>query len=184
LCPTRSSPHFKGYCQRCFVYLFPEEKVARNYKVKEQHVVDHIKLFLKDTSYCILFDKTLGGCSSRRPDIFIDCLTHCVIVEIDETQHDSDDYCSCENKRMMELFQDAGNRPIVFIRFNPDGYKNTLGKKIPSCFKKHKNGLVVISDKKTWESRVKTLTDRLAYHTTILSEKEVTIEHLYYNGFH
>ena len=29
------------------------------------------------------------------------------------------------NKRLMELSQDVGFRPIVFIRFNQDGYKIT-----------------------------------------------------------
>ena len=35
--------------------------------------------------------------------------------------------CSCENKRIMEISQDLGHRPIVFIRFNPDEY-NKNGK--------------------------------------------------------
>ena len=45
------------------------------------------------------------------------------IVEIDENQHIEYD-CSCENKRIMELSQDVGHRPIIFIRFNPDDYLN------------------------------------------------------------
>jgi len=43
--------------------------------------------------------------------------THILIVEIDENAHAVYD-CSCENKRLMELSQDVGHRPIVFIRFN------------------------------------------------------------------
>jgi len=63
----------------------------------------------------MIFDKQTGGCSKMRPDVFIDKFTHVVIIECDENQHKD---TSCENKRTMELFQDFGNRPIVFIRFN------------------------------------------------------------------
>ena len=44
-----------------------------------------------------------------------------IIVEIDEYQHENITY-SCENKRIMEISQDLGHRPIIFIRFNPDEY--------------------------------------------------------------
>ena len=33
----------------------------------------------------------------------------------------------CKNKRIMEIFQDLGSRPIVFIRFNQDKYDNVQG---------------------------------------------------------
>ena len=65
-------------------------------------------------------DKTINdGCSKRRPDLLLDFGYQIVIIEIDENQHNNYD-CSCENKRIMELSQDLGHRPIVFIRFNPD----------------------------------------------------------------
>ena len=35
LCDTRPSKKYKGYCLRCFINLFPNEKVSRNYKTKE-----------------------------------------------------------------------------------------------------------------------------------------------------
>ena len=70
----------------------------------------------------MIFDRIIeGGCSRRRPDVFIECGTHSVIVECDEKQHRS--YLqTCENRRTMELFTDLGNRPVVMIRFNPDSY--------------------------------------------------------------
>ena len=40
----------------------------------------------------------------------------------------------CENKRTMEIFQDIGCRLCVFIRFNPDSYTTSNGKKIKSPF--------------------------------------------------
>ena len=51
---------------------------------------------------------------------------HIIIVEIDENAHINYD-SSCENKRLMELSQDLGFRPIVFIRFNPDDYIDKEG---------------------------------------------------------
>ena len=62
-------------------------------------------------------------CSKRRPDLFLDLGYQILIIEIDENQHLDYD-CSCENKRIMELSQDVGHKPIVFIRFNPDEYCN------------------------------------------------------------
>ena len=50
----------------------------------------------------MIFNKEIkGGCSKRRPDVRIECLTHTVIVECGEHQHKN---VKCEEKRMMELF--------------------------------------------------------------------------------
>jgi hypothetical protein len=62
-----------------------------------------------------------GGCSKRRPDLLYDMYTHVIIVENDENSHKTYDEI-CENKRMMQLFEDLGNRPIVFIRFDCGNY--------------------------------------------------------------
>jgi hypothetical protein len=124
---SRNSLH----CLRCYVYNFPGEKVSHNYKIKEQHFVDSIKgaSVLPDNAE-ITFDKRLqGGCSGRKPDVFIDLYSHTVHYENDEDQHRT---YACENKRMMELFQDAGNRLQVQLRLNPDSYTSADGKEYPS----------------------------------------------------
>jgi len=145
-----SNKKYKGYCLRCFMFNFPDEKVSRNYKVKENHMSDFIKEQFKDQ--VITFDKQTGGCSKRRQDVYIDKFTHVIIVECDENQHKD---TSCENKRTMELFQDFGNRPIVFIRFNPDNYINIDGKKVLSSFKYHKTlDVPMIRDSKEWVGRL------------------------------
>jgi hypothetical protein len=106
------------------MHLFPDKQVSRNYKTKEKYVIDYIKEQFKDID--IIADKQIqGGCSRRRPDILIDLGHQIIIVEIDENQHINYD-CYCENKRIMELSQDVGHRPIIFIRFNPDDYKTNL----------------------------------------------------------
>lgn len=60
-------------------------------------------------------------------------LSESMIVEVDENQHETYD-CTCENKRVMALFQDLGSRPLVMIRFNPDEYTTMNGRDVKSCF--------------------------------------------------
>ena len=170
---------YKGYCLRCFVYKFPDIKISRNYKIKENHMTDFIKdVFQNEVK---VFDKQTGGCSKRRPDVYIDKFTHVVIIECDENKHDKYNN-SCENMRTMELFQDFGNRPIVFIRFNPDSYINEDGKKIPSSFKMHKIlDVPMIRDQKEWILRLSLLKDTINKHLITIPNKEITYEFLFYN---
>ena len=173
-----SNSKYKNHCARCFIYKFPDEPITRNYKIKEQHVVDFIKENFKNLS--LIFNRQIqGGCSRRLPDVFIDLFTHSIIIECDEDQHRN---YHCDNKRTMELFQDLGNRPIVFIRFNPDSYIDKNNNKIDSCFNYHKiTGVPIIANKKLWNQRLKTLKSKIQYYINNIPEKEVTIEKLYYN---
>ncbi len=78
----------------------------------------------------------------------------------------------------------GGNRPIVFIRFNPDGYKDSQGTKHPSCFKFHKTLCVpIIVDKAAWSNRLELLKARIMHHLSYVPNSEVTIENLFYDGF-
>ena len=72
-----------------------------------------------DTTFEYNSSRMLQGCSKKRPDVYFDLPTHCVIVEIDEHQHAvySD---SCECARLNEIVNGIGGRPVVVIRFNPD----------------------------------------------------------------
>ena len=45
-----------------------------------------------------------------------------VVLEVDENQHKSYE-CICEQQRMIQIHQDIGMN-ILFIRFNPDSYRN------------------------------------------------------------
>lgn len=42
-CDTAVGKKYNGYCMRCFMYLFPDKPVARNYKTKEYSVVEFVK---------------------------------------------------------------------------------------------------------------------------------------------
>jgi len=172
---------YKGYCLRCFMYMFPEENVSRNYKTKEKEVVDRVKGSL--SKYDWVYDKRIqDGCSRRRPDMFLDMGDCIIIVEIDENQHE--DYeCSCENKRLMEISQDIGHRPIIFIRFNPDDYKDESGKNVTSCWGENKNGILVIKKNKKveWENRINRLLEEIEYWIENKTEKTLEVIQLFYD---
>lgn len=185
LCPTTASTKaYQGYCYRCFIHTYPDNQLVRNHKTKERAVADFIRETFPD--YDIRFDTPIpDGCSRRRPDIAIDFGSHNVIIEIDENQHQSYD-CSCENKRLMELFQDGGNRPMTMIRFNPDSYSDHTNKSFTSCWGYTADkGLCKIKQtkKKEWQRRLQTLKEHLEYAVSHGGQKEIDVIHLYYDGW-
>jgi hypothetical protein len=171
-CTTLANPKYKGYCLRCFIHEFPDQEIARHYKIKETHVADYLREIFPDK---FTFDKTVGGCSKRRPDAYIDLLTHIIILECDENQHKDYD-TTCEISRINELFTDLGDRPIVFIRFNPDAYDNK-----PSSFKYHKtSGVPIIRNSEEWNGRLESLKNCInKYIHNIPSE--TIFEYLFYD---
>lgn len=183
LCPTfASKKYYKGYCYRCFIYTFPDSPILRNHKTKERTVADYIKEEFSD--YDFKFDKIIqDGCSRRRPDILLDMVEYVIIIEIDENQHQNYD-CSCENKRLMEIFQDCGSRPLVMIRFNPDQYYNNA-KSIPSCWTTtNDRGLCIVkpAKKKEWESRLEKLKETIQLQIDFSEErKNIDVIHLFYD---
>jgi hypothetical protein len=175
------SKKYEGYCLFCYVNLFPDKPITRNYKTKEKDVVDRILKLLPNFTW-ISDKKIQDGCSRRRPDLLLDMGSHVIIVEIDENAHIDYD-CSCENKRLMEISQDLSHRPIVFIRFNPDDYVDKDRNKIKSCWKlNRKTGLIVLDPKKTneWQERINLLAEQINYWVKNLTEKTVEIVELFY----
>ena len=174
-CSTRVQEKYDGYCLYCYMNLFPDKPVSRNYKTKEYAVVEFVKTTFQGLSW--IADKQVsGGCSKRRPDLLLDLGYQVIIVEIDENQHTDYD-CSCENKRIMELSQDVGHKPIIFIRFNPDGFKEN-GTKISSCWGLDKNGICVIKKSKMceWSQRLNTLKEQICYWANPTNTTSKTIE--------
>ena len=175
-CYTRFQEKYDGYCLFCYVNLFPDKPVTRNYKTKEYTVVEFVKSIF--TNFDWKTDKKIdGGCSKRRPDLLLDLGYQIIIIEIDENQHINYD-CSCENKRIMELSQDLGHRPIVFIRFNPDNYINRHNKKIESCWKLNKTGMIQIQKNKLteWNDRLSNLKNQIEYWSKEDNKISKTIE--------
>ena len=174
-CSTFVTDKYDGYCLYCTMNLFPDKPVSRNYKTKEYDVVEFVKNTF--TGYTWIADKIVnGGCSKRRPDLLLDLGYQIIIIEIDENQHTDYD-CSCENKRIMELSQDVGHRPIVFIRFNPDEYDEN-GKMITSCWGLDKKGICSIkkSKKQEWSERLNVLGEQIIYWVNPRNKTQKTIE--------
>jgi hypothetical protein len=184
-CPTlASNKAYKGYCYRCFIHAFPDNTIVRNHKTKERAVADFIRS--EFPQYDISFDRRIeDGCSAYRPDVCIDVGSHSIIIEIDENQHETYD-CSCENKRLMQLFLDSGSRPMTMIRFNPDGYINHKGRSVSSCWGyTAERGLCKVKAKKEaeWAHRLDTLKRHLHYTCTQGVHKDIDVIHLFYDGW-
>jgi len=164
---------------KCCIYLFPDIPVTKNYKTKENTVVDKIKEAFPDLSW-IHDKKVQDGCSKRRPDLLVDLGSHVLIIEVDENKHNDYD-CSCENKRLMEISQDVGHRPLVFLRFNPDGYTDQNGNQIKSCWA-YSRGIAFVpkTQIKNWENRIKCLIDTITYWIENPTDKTVEIVELFY----
>jgi len=174
-CLTIVQEKYDGYCLFCYMNLFPDKPVFRNYKTKEYSVVEYIKKKFPNLNW--IADKIVnGGCSKRRPDLLLDLLYQIVIIEIDENQHTDYD-CSCQNKRIMELSQDLGHRPIIFIRFNPDDYEKD-GITITSCWGQDKKGICVVkkSKKDEWTQRLNVLEQHINYWINPKNTTNKTIE--------
>ena len=175
LCYTLVKEKYNGYCIFCYVNLFPDKPVSHNYKTKEYSVVEHVEKLYPNFSW-ISDKKIKDGCSKRRPDLLLDLGYQVIIIEIDENQHVTYD-CSCENKRIMQLSEDVGHRPIIFIRFNPDDYLNGTTK-ITSCWSLNKKGLCVIKKSKQdeWLERLKTLEQQIDYWIDPFNSTDKTVE--------
>ena len=179
-CEISGNLKYEGYCLTCFIHMFPDKPNTRNYKTKENHVVERVTKIFSNFTW-VADKKVQDGCSRRRPDLLLDMGSHIIIVEIDENKHTDYD-CSCENKRLMELSQDLQHRPIVFIRFNPDDYTNQHGVLVKSCWKLNKLGVMTIpkNKQKEWEERIECLRKQIQYWIDNPTDKTIEIVELFY----
>lgn len=181
-CYTRVHDKYEGYCLFCYINMFPDKPITRNYKTKEYAVCEFIKNKFPNLDW--ITDKIIkDGCSKRRPDLMLDLGYHIIIVEVDENQHDNY-VSSCENKRIMELSKDVHHRPIIFIRFNPDEYKikNNI---ITSCWKINRHSIMTIKKNKIneWNDRLNELSSYIEYwiQEKNVSKKTIKIINLFYD---
>ena len=180
LCEQRSQKD--KYCWRCYYFNNPTKRPKR-LKVKEEEVVKYLKEQFKDIN--LITDKALIGdgiCLKNRPDVLIHLNNHSVIIEIDEDQHKWYEK-SCDEARNNNI-QEALNRPIIIIRFNPDAYIEK-GKKIKSCFKDdEKTGLKTIPKNKLddWKNRLLKLKETLAFSIDNYTDEPIRIVKLFYDN--
>jgi len=180
-CGTFGSARYEGHCVRCFSHLFPEQPIARQYRIKERHLFDAITVRFPDRAWVL--NRTIdGGCSRRRPDVFLDVGTFILVIEVDELQHQG---YSCEHRRLMEIFVDGSSRPVVMLRFNPDDFVDADGRRVTSCFGLDARGFCQVNPSKVdeWQARLEALFARIeAFLARPEMDREVTVEHLFFDG--
>jgi hypothetical protein len=172
------------YCIRCFYVLFPNDERCKRIKLKENEVKKYIKENFKNLSF--IFDENIKGdglCFNIRPDILLNLHKHSIIIEIDENQHKWYNI-GCDNSRTF-MIQEALNRPIIFIRFNPDDYVDENNKKILSPFKIDKKlGLTTIPEENLdeWNNRLLKLKETINNNLEYKSDEPITIIKLFYDN--
>jgi hypothetical protein len=160
----------KDYCARCYAYMFPDEKHGY-FKTREMKLKDFLQEEYREKT--ITHDKRVE-CHLYRPDFVFDMGSHTVVIELDENQHRAYD-TSCDNKRLMSIFQGLGSRPMIMIRFNPDRYDSISG-----CFKKDGH---LAGNGKEWKIRTDTLHKRVDFWLNTQPGREITVEHLFFDTF-
>ncbi len=181
-CETFGSAKYDGMCVRCFSHLFPDVPIARQYRIKERHIFDAIVARFPDRPW-VLNRPIDGGCSRRRPDVFLDVGTFVLVIEVDEQQHRG---YSCENMRVMQLFEDAGSRPVVIVRFNPDDFVDAQECRVTGCFGLDPKGFCQVKPSKTdeWQARLDVLFAHIgSFLVRPDMDKEMTIVQLFFDGF-
>lgn len=182
-CENYANTKYEKYCIHCYIHLFPDNTIVRNYKTKEKSVVDFVLAQFGNMDW-IADKRVQNGCSRRRPDLFLELGSHVLIIEVDENQHIDYD-CSCENKRLMEISRDIGHRPLIFIRFNPDGYIDNNEHKIKTCWIPNKqNGILYVPKTKIceWNHRLSILQKQIEYWVETKPDKMLEIIQLFYDG--
>jgi hypothetical protein len=128
------------YCFVCFCHKFPNDKRIKHikymYKGKQRLLNDILNIAFRN--YITSYDSPISNqsCTKRRPDWVIDVYTHIIIIECDEHQHQYGKLYNkkCDLIRNIEIFEAFGYRPIIFVRFNPDGYIDSEIKTHPPLF--------------------------------------------------
>ena len=141
-----------GLCYACYCYangIPPRNRLLYQTACHDWLIEDGA--FDADQKY--RYDVTVdGGCSRYRPDWMLDCFTHVLIVECDESH---DQYCQeGEVNRIQALAFDVAFRPIILIRFNP---------KPLFTRKKMSNGGMRLLRTDRFESSMRELADRIRY---------------------
>lgn len=171
MCDIILTGNKQGYCARCSVYMIPDAPTSRRFKTREMAVYEFLK---KTFPECDITHDRRVECHAYRPDFVLDRGSHIIVIEIDENQHKSYD-TSCDNKRLMSIFQGLGCRPMVMIRFNPDAYTKHRG-----CWTKENK---LIDDGRPWAKRLDILRERITHWFETEPERELSVEHLFFDGY-
>lgn len=182
----RNDPN-RELCYNCFCVKYDYMPV--NVKLREKFF--H-KLICKDfDNLQFSYNKSQpNDCQQTRyPDWSRDFGSFLLIVECDEQQHRGSSY-SCENKRTVQIYQNAAHRPVVLIRFNPDCYTRNDGSKVKGCFKTVINKARTCKELKVDQKEVKRrwveIKKQIKFYSDNLQNlptKAITEHKLFYDGY-
>jgi len=126
-CQTRGNKNYKGYCANCFQHLFPTDPLTFQIrsKTKEIAVRDFINSRFEGFQHDkpLWYNETACDCTTKRRIDHRKLINDTLLcIETDENQHKS---YSKEDEiaRYNDLFMAFGGK-FIFIRFNPDKYKD------------------------------------------------------------
>jgi len=130
LCPTVGNPKYRGFCTHCFAHLFPNDPLTSQIRVKTKEV--DVRDFINSKFEGFIHNESLftGGCdcTHRRSIDHRNLIGNTMLViETDEFQHRSYNKYD-EEIRHDDLYMLYSGK-WIFIRFNPDPYKDKNGKK-------------------------------------------------------
>ena len=120
-----------------FCSMVEISKTFKKYsKHKELKVLRYLeKYFQKPIEFQNRVSYACAGKHAEFKEIGYDFISHKVYIEVDENQHRY--YCQLgEFNRMINIYMNEGGIPIVFIRYNPDSYKDNDSKTTISPLKK------------------------------------------------
>ena len=130
LCPQRGTLKYRGYCTYCFAHMFPNDPLTLQIRKKTKEIA--VRDFINSKFEEFIHDKSLftGGCNCthrRRIDHRNIIGNTMLVIETDENQHRSYDKYD-EEIRYDDLYMLYSGK-WIFIRYNPDPYKDKNNKK-------------------------------------------------------
>ena len=134
-CETFAKQKYDGYCAYCFTNLFPDDVRVKMTRIKSREIL--VECFLEEEFGGFRHDTPIiyGGCdclSRRRIDHRKLINATMLAIETDEGQHKSYDD-EDETNRYDDLYMHHSGK-FIFIRFNPDSYRDQTGKRHPGFF--------------------------------------------------
>ena len=169
-CETTGSKKYDGYCVHCFINIFPKDKrTILAYKNSKELKVK--SLLVENGHIDFIHNRAifLGDCNSNRRIDFYKYIgdNHILCIEVDEKQHKY--YNSIDEEQRYDDLYKMGYC-MIFIRFNPDKYRDKEGKirnpQLKTRFKK-------------LDERIQHITNNIYEYD--LNEKLVYIEKLFYD---
>ena len=132
-CPYdhQSTKKYNNHCAQCFKQKFPDHPLTQKMKLKMREKELKVRSCININFSGFIHDKVLetGHCDCthrRRIDHRKLINNTLLVIETDENQHKSYDVID-EEKRYDDLYM-AFSGKWIYIRFNPDPYKNKKGK--------------------------------------------------------